>query len=93
MNVQPKTPARRQPPPRRPRFQLPRFTLPERLSSGFTPFLVAYGGFLLATGGGVRNFSKLFARMAPPLAIGSFPLDLWGVVADGPEHGNSALSS
>ncbi len=44
MNVQPKTPPRRQPPPK-PRFQLPRVTLPERLSSGFTLFLLAYGGY------------------------------------------------
>jgi type IV secretion system protein VirD4 len=81
MNVQPKTPARRQSPPK-PRFQLPQITLPERLSSGFTLFLLAYGGYLLGTGAGaVSHFGKLFARMVPPLAIASFPLDLWGFAA------------
>ena len=83
MNVQPKTPPRRQPPPQKTRFQLPRFTLPGRASSRFGLFLLlAYGGYLLGTGSGaVSNFSKLFARMVPPLAIGAFPLDLWGFAA------------
>ena len=45
-------------------------------------FLLAYGGFLFATGdGAVTNFNKLFARMVPPQAIGGFPLDLWGFAA------------
>ena len=83
MNVQPKTPPRRQPPPQKTRFQLPQFTLPGRASSRFGLFLLlAYGGYLLGTGSGaVSNFSKLFARMVPPLAIGAFPLDLWGFAA------------
>jgi type IV secretion system protein VirD4 len=75
MNVQTKLPARGQktapPPPEKPRVSLLLLLL-----------WLVYGAFILGTGWGiVSNFSKLFARMVSPLAIGAFPLDLWGFAA------------
>ena len=84
MNVQPKTPPRRQPSPPKPRFQLP-----ERLSGRLTLLLIAYGAFLLWTGWGTYNDAHplLTANHAaqrygsPYGAPNLLALNLWGFLA------------
>jgi type IV secretion system protein VirD4 len=86
MNVQPKTPPRRQPPPPKPRFQLP-----ERLSGRLTLLLIAYGAFLLWTGWGTYNdahplltanhAAQRYGSPSPYGAPNLLAFNLWGFLA------------